>query len=90
MTWRPVCCMLPTIWVFLCLTNYPWQAFDDIPLASYVWPALTTIRQHIRAMGKQSAELLIRHRLGNQSTDHLDRVIESKIVIRDSTGPAPQ
>ena len=33
--------------------------FDDVPLASQVWPALTTIRQPIPAMAAQAAELLL-------------------------------
>ncbi|MDX1459960.1 MAG: LacI family DNA-binding transcriptional regulator [Xanthomonadales bacterium] len=61
--------------------------FDDIPLARYVWPALTTIRQEIRAMGHRSAELLLR-RINAQDTDDLARIIDSELVIRDSTGPA--
>lgn len=62
--------------------------FDDVPLASYVWPSLTTIRQPIRAMAERATEVLLL-RLAGRSTDDLPRVIESELIVRDSTGPAP-
>lgn len=62
--------------------------FDDIPLASQVWPSLTTIRQPIQAMARRATELLLRG-LAEQPTDDLERLIESTLVIRESTGPAP-
>jgi LacI family transcriptional regulator len=33
--------------------------FDDTPLSRQVWPGLTTVRQPIRSMGRQAAQLLI-------------------------------
>jgi len=33
--------------------------FDDTPLSRQVWPGLTTVRQPIRAMGRQAAQMLI-------------------------------
>jgi LacI family transcriptional regulator len=35
--------------------------FDDTPIARYVYPSLTTIRQPIRAMAQAAVNLLIRH-----------------------------
>ena len=33
--------------------------FDDSPLASRLWPSLTTVRQPIRDMGRMAAEKLV-------------------------------
>jgi LacI family transcriptional regulator len=62
--------------------------FDDIPLASQIWPALTTVRQPLREMAGLAAELLIQ-RLRNRPGDKLARVVEATLVLRASTGPAP-
>lgn len=62
--------------------------FDDAPLASQVWPALTTIRQPIPAMSAAAAKLLLEHlrgaRVGTEA-----HVIPSSLTVRQSTGPAP-
>ncbi|MCQ6267930.1 LacI family transcriptional regulator [Fictibacillus sp. WQ 8-8] len=57
--------------------------YDDIVLASYVTPALTTISQDKYQMGYQAAEMLISI-LENQVEPH-QRVLNSKLVIREST-----
>jgi LacI family transcriptional regulator len=61
--------------------------FDDMPLASQVWPALTTIRQPITVMSAKAAELLF-HQLRSQSQDGTEHVIESSVTFRQSTAPA--
>jgi LacI family transcriptional regulator len=63
--------------------------FDDIPLAGQIWPPLTTIRQPIEAMARAATRLLLR-KVANQSADGIERRIESRLVIRESTGPAPK
>jgi LacI family transcriptional regulator len=35
--------------------------FDDVPMASYTEPPLTTVRQELRGMGETAAQLLMRH-----------------------------
>jgi LacI family transcriptional regulator len=62
--------------------------FDDAPLASQVWPALTTIRQPIQEMAAQAAQLLLRH-LRGEPADHAKHVLPSSLTFRQSTGPAP-
>jgi LacI family transcriptional regulator len=62
--------------------------FDDAPLASQVWPALSTIRQPIADMAAQAAELLLRL-LAGEPPDHAKRVIPSSLMFRQSTGPVP-
>lgn len=55
--------------------------FDDTDLASLVWPALTTVRQPIRAMAERAAELLFAG-----TNDQV--VMPADIIERRSTGPA--
>jgi LacI family transcriptional regulator len=62
--------------------------FDDAPLASQVWPALTTIRQPIPDMAAQAAQLLL-STLGGEPADHTKHVLPSSLLFRQSTGPAP-
>lgn len=61
--------------------------FDDMPLASQVWPALTTIRQPISAMSAKAAELLLKQ-LRDEPEDKVAHVLESSVTFRQSTGPA--
>jgi LacI family transcriptional regulator len=61
--------------------------FDDVPLASQVWPALTTIRQPISAMSAKAAELLLQQ-LRGEPEDKTAHVLESSVTFRQSTGPA--
>ena len=62
--------------------------FDDAPLASQVWPALSTIRQPIAEMAAQAADLLLRL-LAGEPPEHAKRVIASSLMFRQSTGPVP-
>jgi LacI family transcriptional regulator len=62
--------------------------FDDAPLASQVWPALTTIRQPIPDMAALAAQLLLGILTG-EAPDHSKHVISSVLTFRQSTGPAP-
>lgn len=63
--------------------------FDDIPLASQIWPALTTVRQPLREMAGLAAELLIQ-RLRGRPGENLARIVDARLVLRASTGPAPR
>jgi LacI family transcriptional regulator len=62
--------------------------FDDAPLASQVWPALTTIRQPIPDMAAKAAELLLGI-LRGEPADHAKHMLPSSLTFRHSTGPAP-
>jgi LacI family transcriptional regulator len=62
--------------------------FDDAPLASQVWPALTTIRQPIPDMAALAGQLLLGILTG-EAPDHSKHVISSVLTFRQSTGPAP-
>ena len=61
--------------------------FDDMPLASQVWPALTTIRQPISAMSAKAADLLLQQ-LRGEPEDRAAHVLESSLTFHQSTGPA--
>jgi len=62
--------------------------FDDIVLASHVWPGLTTIHQPVREMGETAAQLLI-DRISGRQVDAL-APLPTRLVIRRSTGEAPR
>ncbi len=70
--------------------------FDDTPLATTVWPALTTVRQPIAEMAREAVKLLLdqirRKRAGaEQQTVH--KQLEFTLVLRESTanlGQAPK
>jgi len=58
--------------------------FDDIPIAAYNTPSLTTIRQPLRRMGEIAAQTLLnRLRQGNGSPREV--AVEPELVIREST-----
>jgi LacI family transcriptional regulator len=63
--------------------------FDDIDLARATRPMLTTVRQPLEEMGRMAVTLLMRlidrHRL-----DALHVELATELVLRDSTGPAPE
>jgi LacI family transcriptional regulator len=63
--------------------------FDDIDLAEATSPRLTTVRQPLQEMGRIAVSLLIRllerHRL-----DALHVELATELIVRGSTGPAPQ
>ncbi len=62
--------------------------FDDIPMANYLIPRLTTVTKDAHTLGKQAFELLLARM---QDPDLPRQVIHgpTKVVIRESTGPAP-
>jgi DNA-binding LacI/PurR family transcriptional regulator len=64
--------------------------FDDIDIASFTIPPLTTISQSGVEMGRVSANLLldmIEERVGQDGV--ADIVVEPSLVVRQSTAPAP-
>jgi DNA-binding LacI/PurR family transcriptional regulator len=62
--------------------------FDDIPLASYSNPTLTTIRQPLEKMGEIAARTLV-DRIENRSEHVAEIAVEPELIVRQSTGPAP-
>ena len=65
--------------------------FDDAPIASMVWPQLTTIRQPVREMARVATELIIRHsprRRGWPQPIPRQR-LAFELILRNSTAPPP-
>lgn len=60
------------------------MGYDDIPLAAYVIPALTTIAQPIYAMGQTAVEILMR-RFEDHAHEPETIQLESRLVVRNST-----
>ena len=62
--------------------------FDDISLARQIHPSLTTIRQPLSKMAEMAAAALINDP-GDGSTLNGTDVVPARLMIRESTGPAP-
>lgn len=60
--------------------------FDDVPLAVFSKPMLTTIRQPLEQMGRLAAKTLI-ERIETGADGPPQIVIEPELVVRRSTGP---
>jgi DNA-binding LacI/PurR family transcriptional regulator len=63
--------------------------FDDIQSAAFQNPALTTVRQPLREMGRAAAEILLKRINRPGSELHDKHTVEPQLVIRETTGPAP-
>ncbi|MCA0971340.1 LacI family transcriptional regulator [Halobacillus litoralis] len=57
--------------------------YDDITLASYVTPALTTVAQDLFRMGYSAADLLLS--ILHQTSEERVRLIENELKIRNTT-----
>ena len=62
--------------------------FDDIVLARQVHPALTTVRQPLAEMAELAATMLLRSDRDEDSMQDT-KVVPAELMIRESTGPAP-
>ena len=63
--------------------------FDDTPIASRIWPPLTTVRQPIVEMAEAVTGLLIQ-KLRGETVDLSERSFACHVVTRASTGPSYQ
>lgn len=63
--------------------------FDDIQLARFVSPALTTVRQPITQISEQALQLLTGLIDGEITEPGFLIQVQPELVVRDSTGPAP-
>ena len=61
--------------------------FDDAELASIVTPSLTTVRQPLAELGRTAVSLLMRI-IDRQRFETLRVELGTRLVVRDSTGPA--
>lgn len=62
--------------------------FDDIDLAPHLVPALTTIHQPREAIGRRAAETVLAL-AADPGSVAARQVLPVRLVVRDSTGPAP-
>ncbi|SPJ29977.1 LacI family DNA-binding transcriptional regulator [Falsiruegeria mediterranea] len=60
--------------------------FDDIPFASNITPALTTIRQPRTMIGAQAMTLLL-DKLEGKNLDNSEIMMHGDLVVRESCGP---
>ncbi|MDM7855213.1 LacI family DNA-binding transcriptional regulator [Cellulomonas sp. MW4] len=62
--------------------------FDDIPLARFLWPPLTTVRQDFAAIGERLVELLLAQVRDGAVLANRHVTVPAPLVVRASTGPA--
>jgi len=60
--------------------------YDDIPLASHITPALTTVRQPTREQGRLAAEFLLQ-RIEDRERPRQEKIFDCELIIRQSTTP---
>lgn len=63
--------------------------FDDIPEAAHFMPGLTTIRQDFEQIGRLAVEFLV-DMIENPETPIYQRVLQPKLIVRNSTQPPAQ
>lgn len=61
--------------------------FDDVPTASYMVPALTTIRQPAYEMGQRAAKLLLQ--MIETKSKPVQDMMASTLIVRESTTTVP-
>ena len=63
--------------------------FDNIPLADFLWPPLTTVAQDFHGIGIRLVELLLEQiRDGAELTDSRT-IVPVELIVRSSAGPPP-
>lgn len=60
--------------------------FDDVPLAEYIHPGLTTIRQPIYAIGQRLTDMLLRI-IAGETLKERAALLEPELIVRASSGP---
>ncbi len=66
--------------------------FDDTPLATTVWPELTTVRQPIADMAREAVRLLIEQIKGRRAgkpAQIMHKSLKFTLIKRESTAAAP-
>ena len=61
--------------------------FDDLHIAAYNQPSLTTIRQPLFEMGKLSAQTLLKNLSKIENKEEISKVemVEPELIVRNST-----
>lgn len=63
-------------------------SYDDIPMAKYQVPRLTTVSKDVARMGREAVKLLLA-RLHDPDRPRQEIRVSPRLIIRESTGPAP-
>jgi len=58
--------------------------FDDLRLAKFGAPSLTTVRQPMREIGRKTVELLV-NIIDHGATDRVNMTLDHELVVREST-----
>ena len=64
------------------------SSFDDISLSMYTQPRLTTVSIDSIALGRIAAQMIFQ-RIGDPSLPPQQDTMTGQLIVRDSTGPAP-
>ena len=62
--------------------------FDDIISAAYQKPSITTVRQPLREMGSEGAQVLLNLIANPQQEPPAEIVMQPELIVRESTGQA--
>ncbi|WP_339724414.1 LacI family DNA-binding transcriptional regulator [uncultured Paraglaciecola sp.] len=62
------------------------MGFDDDPLAEYLWPPLSTVKQPVTELGYEAAKLLIRKFIQKEDVTEIVKP-KCELLIRNSCGP---
>jgi LacI family transcriptional regulator len=65
--------------------DFALAGFDDIPIARYVTPSLTTVNVDIAELGRRAFEMLVGS-LVNADEEKQREVLPTTLVIRESCG----
>jgi LacI family transcriptional regulator len=60
--------------------------FDDIPMARYMNPPLSSVHVEISALGAQATEMLLDRIERKDGVPRLQRILPTRLVIRHSCG----
>lgn len=62
--------------------------YDDLPVAEWIWPPLTTIRQPLREMASTATRMVL-DLAENKPPTNLRIDLATELIIRESTAPPP-
>lgn len=63
-------------------------SFDDIPVAQYLIPRLTTASKDAVRLGREAVRLVLR-RIQDPNQPRQKILVPARLILRESTGPAP-
>jgi LacI family transcriptional regulator, galactose operon repressor len=63
--------------------------YDDSPIATRLWPVLTTVRLPIRDMGQMAVEKLFRRYAAKSGEEEQMSEVTPSLIVRESTAPPP-